>query len=383
MGSTLDGMGRGLPIVTVSLSSLRRNWRFLNAGAGSVPPLAVIKADAYGHGILTVATTLMEEGCRMVAAGSVSEGASLRASLGKDGAELAILPLLGVVAEEDAAICLEYNLIPLVQSARAISWLKTAHTGKTPLPIAVKVETGMSRLGFRHDGLRGIVEMLKSSPNLLPAYLLSHLASADDPEQEESVLEQAFWFMEAFTVFYDVWPAIIPSLANSAGLLARERLLKGVPAHLSRPGYALYGGNPFAGTAWERLGEKLLPVMSVSAPILGVHTLAKGGTVSYGRTFTAPEEMKIAIVGAGYADGFSRSLSGRGRVSINGVQCPVLGRVCMQMHIADVSHVPGVACGDTAHILGGAVSMADVAADWGTIPYEVFCLLGKNTRKYV
>lgn len=383
MGCTLDGIGRGLPRVRISLSSLRRNWRFLNANAGSVPPLAVIKADAYGHGMLTAAKTLMEEGCRIVAAGSVSEGAALRASLGKDGAELAILPLLGVVTEEDAAICLEYTLIPLVQSVQAAAWLKTAHTGGTPLPIAVKVETGMSRLGFRHDGLRDIIEMLKSAPNLLPAYLLSHLASADDPEQEESVVAQVFWFMEAFTAFSDVWPAIMPSLANSAGLLARERLLKGMPAHLARPGYALYGGNPFAGTIWEGLGETLSPVMSVSAPILGVHTLPKGGAVSYGRTFTAPEEMKIAIVGAGYADGFSRSLSGRGRVSVHGVQCPVLGRVCMQMHIADVSHVPEVTCGDTAYLLGGAVTMADVAADWGTIPYEVFCLLGKNTREYV
>jgi alanine racemase len=123
--------------------------------------------------------------------------------------------------------------------------------------------------------------------------------------------------------------------------------------------------------------------MSVSAPVLGVHVLSCGGTVSYGRTFTAPREIKIAVIGAGYADGFSRGLSSKGRVSVKGLQCPVLVRVCMQMHIVDVFHVPDIAYGDTAHILGGAVSAADIAADWGTIPYEVFCLLGKNTREYV
>ena len=319
----------------------------------------------------------------MVAAGTVHEGAALRAALGNEGAHLNILPLLGIVAEEDATVCLNHNLIPLVQSVQAASWLKNAYSGKTPLPVAVKVETGMSRLGFRHDGLRGIIEMLKSSPNLLPAYLLSHLAAADDPAQEESVLEQAVWFMEAFAAFHDEWPAIIPSLANSAGFLAREKLLSDMPPHLARPGYALYGGNPFAGNAWERYGAHLTPVMSVYAPVLGVHVLSKGGTASYGRTFIAPKEMKIAVIGAGYSDGFSRGLSSKGRVSVNGVQCPVLGRVCMQMHIVDVSHVPDVAYGDKAHILGGAISMEDIAEDWETIPYEVFCLLGKNTREYV
>lgn len=385
MGGTLElhNMGTGLPVTKISLSALRRNWRFLTADAGSLPPLAVIKADAYGHGIIAVAKTLIAEGCALAAVGSAHEGAFLRAALGSAGQGLALIPLLGMASEKDAAMCVAHSLIPLVQTVQGAAWLRNVHTGNALLPVAVKVDTGMSRLGFRRDAIRGIIEMLQSSPNLAPTYLLSHFASADDPEQDASVLDQAARFMEIFAAFRDVWPGIVPSLANSAAHLARRELLKNVPPQMSRPGYALYGGNPFAGTVREDLGAGLVPVMEVSAPVLGVHPLAKGAAVSYGGTFISPAPMTVAVIGAGYADGFSRGLSGKGRVSVNGVRCPILGRVCMQMHIADVSAVLDVAYGDTAHLLGGAVSMADIAADWGTSPYEVLCLLGRNTRNYV
>ncbi|CAK7073039.1 MAG: Alanine racemase [Desulfovibrio sp.] len=377
-----DVPGIGLPVAAISLASVRRNWRILNGMEGGAPPLAVVKADAYGHGIVPVTKSLLGEGCAVFAVGSVQEGVFLRKSLGDAGSGVTILPLLGLVAAEDAALCVHHNLIPLVQSAEGAAWIKNAYTGKAPLPIAVKVETGMSRLGFRQSTIQDIVETLRSAPNLAPAYLLSHLASADEPAKETTVREQAVRFMDIFAVFHEFWPGIIPSLANSAGFMAGAKLLDNLPPHMGRPGYALYGGNPFEGTAWEELGTALTPAMRVYAPVLGVHALAKGARVSYGGTFIAPKDMRIAVIGAGYSDCFPRALSGRGRVSINGAQCPVIGRVCMQMHMADVSAVPDVACGDKAYLLGDAVSMKDVAADWGTIPYEVLCLLGKNTRHY-
>jgi alanine racemase len=119
---------------------------------------------------------------------------------------------------------------------------------------------------------------------------------------------------------------------------------------------------------------------------LGVHDLAGGQAVSYGGTFTAGKDMRIAVVGAGYADGFSRALSGKGHVCIRGERCPVIGRVCMQMHMVAVDHVPGAARGDAAYLLGGegpgAVSPQDIAGEWGTIPHEVFAGFGKNPRLY-
>lgn len=376
----------GLPTARVSLEAIRRNWLFLSSIAGNLPPMAVIKADAYGHGLEPVARTLLNAGCRTLAVGSMDEGVLLRRALGEDGKDVAIVPLLGVLREKDAAAAVANGLLPIVSSDRQAAFVNEARSGADPLPVAVKVETGMSRLGFRGDETQEFIAALRSFPALRPVLLLSHLAAADDPAKDASVADQVERFLAALAAMRAFWPDIAVSLANSAGHLARDILLPKLPPHIGRPGFALYGGNPFAGTSRESLGSALLPAMEVAAPVMAVHDLEPGRTVSYGCTFTAEKTMRIAVVGAGYADGFSRGLSSRGHVCIREKRCPVLGRVCMQMHVVDVTHVPGAAAGDAAHILGGggegAISMGDIARDWGTIPYEVFCLLGKNPRVY-
>lgn len=376
----------GLPTARVSLETIRRNWLFLSSLAGDLPPMAVIKADAYGHGLEPVARTLLEAGCRALAVGSMDEGVLLRRALGGDGKDISIVPLLGVLSPRDAAAAVANDLVPIVSSAEQAAFVSGAWAGAASLPVAVKVETGMSRLGFRAHETQAFITALRSFANIRPVLLLSHLAAADDPAQDASVAGQVDRFLAAHAAMRAFWPDIAISLANSAGHLARDILLPKLPPHIGRPGFALYGGNPFAGTSRESLGSGLLPAMEVAAPVMGVHDLAPGRTVSYGCTFAASKNMRIAVVGAGYADGLSRGLSGRGHVCIRGRRCPVLGRVCMQMHVADVTHVPGAAAGDAAYILGGegdgAISMGDIARDWGTIPYEVFCLLGKNPRVY-
>ena len=385
----------GLPLVRISRGALRRNWFHLASLAEHVPPMAVIKADAYGHGLEEAAATLLDAGCRTFAVGSMDEGVLLRAmftargAAGKNGESggITIVPLLGVLNPKDAASAVAHNLLPLVSSAEQAAMVDEARTGSGLLPIAVKVETGMSRFGVRPAQTGEFVAALRSFPNLRPAYLLSHLASADDPDQDAFVAAQVARFLEAYNALRAFWPDIALSLANSAGHLARDIHLAALPPQMSRPGYALYGGNPFAGTCREHLGASLLPVMEVAAPVVAVASLAAGQSVSYGATFTAEKDMRIAVIGAGYADGFSRGFSGRGYVCIRGERCPVLGRVCMQTHIVDVTRVPGVTCNDTAYILGGegpgAVPMDELARTWGTIPYEVFCMLGKNPRVYV
>ena len=378
----------GLPIARISLENLRHNWRYLAARAKQLSPMAVIKADAYGHGLEPVARALVNDGCRTLAVGGVETGVLLRRALAASGiTDVAILPLLGVLGPENAASAIEHNLIPMVLSAEGASWVSKAWSGAEPLPVAVKVETGMSRLGVRAEETRELVAALRSFSNLRPALLLSHFAVADEPARDEFSALQVERFLDAYAALREFWPDIAASLGNSAGYLAQDTLLAALPSHIGRPGYALYGGNPFAGTDRANLGAGLLPVMEVAAPVMGVHSLRGGQAVSYGCTFTAERDMRIAVVGAGYADGFSRSLSGRGHVCIRGRRCAVIGRVCMQMHVVDISRVPDVMAGDAAYLLGGegpeAVSMADIARDWGTIPYEVFCLLGRNTRVYV
>lgn len=375
----------GLPLARINLDTLRHNWRHLVSLAKHAPPMAVIKADAYGHGLKETAETLLDAGCRTVAVGSMDEGVLLRGMIADRGNGVTILPLLGVLSPKDAASAVAHSLLPIVSSAEQAAMVSAAWTGSAPLPVAVKVETGMSRLGFRAAQAGDFIAALRSFANLRPVLLLSHFAAADDPAQDASVAAQVDRFLAARGALREFWPDLDISLANSAGFLAQDIHLAALPPHISRPGYALYGGNPFAGTGRESLGASLLPAMEVAAPVMGVYDLAPGQTVSYGRTFTAEKSMRIAVIGAGYADGFSRGLSSKGHVCIRGTRCPVLGRVCMQMHIADVTHVPA-ALGDAAYILGGegpgGVSMEDLARDWGTIPYEVFCILGKNRKVY-
>lgn len=377
----------GLVETRVNLKNLCGNWRRLVALARREAPMAVVKADAYGHGVFDVAAVLAAEGCRVFAAGSVAESVVLRSSLARSGWNGVVLPLLGVNNEHEAAAVFEHSLTPLVHSARQIDFLRAAHSGGAVLDVAVKVESGMSRLGVRPGRLEAFIAALRGAPFLRPVMALSHFAAADDPNQEASVAAQVARFGEACAALRQLWPGIVPSIANSAAYLAQNSLLARMPDHIGRPGYALYGGNPFAGTRREGEGAGFAPVMEASAPVLSVHDLPGGMSVSYGRTFTAPHDMRVAIVGAGYADGFPRTLSSKGHVCIQGEKCAILGRVCMQMHIVDVSRLPRAEAGDEAYILGGggagAVGMEELAAAWGTIPYEIFCALGKNRRAYV
>lgn len=385
---TMNSAATGLVSVRVDLGALRRNWRFLLARARGEPPMAVVKGDAYGHGIVEVSRALLEEGCMTFAVGSVAEGVFLRRAFAGHGARhVRILPLLGVLDERDAAAVVAHGLLPLVHSPREAALLGAAHSGAAPLPVAVKVDTGMGRLGFRSAQMKELVAALRAAGNLAPVLLLSHLAAADDPAEDAAVADQVASFLETYATLRAMWPGMAASIANSAGHLAADALLAAMPPHVGRPGFALYGGNPFAGTARAALGAALEPVMAVSAPVLAVHDLAPGESVSYGRTFTAPAPMRVAVIGAGYADGFSRGLSGRGAVHLGGARRPVLGRVCMQMHMADVTHFPAARAGDEAFLLGGEgaerIGADELAGLWGTIPYEVFCMLGKNRRTYV
>ncbi len=387
----------GLPLAGIRLDLLRANWRHLrglagDAAADSWPALMpVIKADAYGHGLVPTARTLLEDGARALAVGSVAEAVFLRRGLaGKAGENARIVPLLGLRTAEEARDITAHALTPFVHSPAQLDLLAAAlgnrAAGAERLPVVIKIDTGMSRLGFSADEPAALVARLRAHPELRPSLLATHLAAADDPAALGSAQEQIRRFRAVFEALRAVWPDIAPSFANSPGTLAERELAHGFPFHVRRPGFALYGGNPFAGTSLAHLGAALRPAMEVTAPVLSVHDLARGATVSYGRTFTAPRPMRVAVIGAGYADGYSRGLSGKGFVCLHGVRCPIRGRVCMQMHIVDVSHLPGLSAGEDAHLLGGegagAISPDDLAAAWGTIPYEVFCLLGKNRRVF-
>ncbi len=392
------------PVVLVYPEMIAENWRRLNerdgaAGRDAVLPggwpgrMAVIKADAYGHGLIPAARALLKAGAAAFGVGTVSEGAALTRALPElREKHCRILPLLGVQSPEEALSALSHGLTPMIhrlgQAAMLDAALREAPSllrAGFPLDVAVKVDTGLCRLGPDRESLAALLEELRLFPALRPGLLLSHFACSDVPEKLHTVAGQIAAFMEILAAFRERWPEITPSLANSAAYLKPEMFPKELGPQMGRPGICLYGGNPFAGTNQEEHGRGFIPAMELAAPILDLRTIPAGASVSYGYTFTASRSLRLATLAAGYADAYSRLLSNRGFCCINGRRAPLRGRICMQMHVAEVSHIPDCKPGDMAWLLGGpgpeALDVHELAALWGTIPHEIFCLFGKNPRK--
>ena len=365
--------------VHIDLGCIRRNLHRLGVAPQAVMP--VVKSDAYGHGLLPVARALGEEGVTHLAVGTVDEGVYLRQA----GMGQRVVSLLGASGKDELTRAVKYGITPLIHSLELLTQAAhlTGHAGR-PLAIALKCETGMARLGIEPQHLPAALEILRAAPGLRVDLALSHFACADMPEHDALTRHQGTIFSAMSATIADAFPSVRRTLCNSPGALAYRDLA----GDLLRPGQALYGCNPLHATDWEHLGADLEPAMSVCAPILQVHGVLPGQSVSYGAIFVAQRPMRLAVIGIGYADGFPRRSSNRGEVMICGHRAPVCGRVCMGMFMADVTDIPAhlVHSGEMAWIAGGpypnAVSLQEVADLWGTIPYEVQCSLGRNTRVY-
>lgn len=357
----------------VNTGAIARNFAKLGDAARLMP---VIKSDAYGHGLLQVAASL--RGARRFAVGLASEGIALRES----GFDQDIVLLMGCLTPDDWRAAHKYRLMPIAGSASDISMASAALAGAR-VDIAIKCDTGMGRLGFAatenvmdaaHAG-----ELLRQAPCLSPRMVISHLACADMPEQNDLTQAQARRFNAFHSHMAALFPGIARSLCNSAATLTH------IPDDICRPGLAIYGGNPFGpkpcGLEWA---------MSVCTPILHIHELAPGQSVSYGAIFTARRPMRIAVVATGYAAGFARALSGRAQMLVRGRRIRQIGRICMSMAMLDITGMPEARQGDLAWIMGGQaaegqepVNAWELASLLGTIPYELLCLLGgMNPRVY-
>ena len=362
---------------SVSLSALVDNYGLIRARAAN--PAPVIKSDAYGHGLRRVAPALVAAGARTLAAGTVGEAAVLK----EVAPEVEVVSLLGPMDAADYGCVCERDIVAFAGSTEQLLLLEeAARQAGTTVRVALKFDTGMSRLGFGAAEAAGVADTLDGLERVRATMVCSHLATADDPDQAGYVREQGERFQRLVGVLHARGLDVRASLANSGAIFGHGDLHH----DLQRPGIALYGGNPFHGTAWEDKGTGLRQAMQVSTRLAQVRTIAAGQSVSYGRTFTAPAEMRIGIVAAGYADNYSRGLSGRGQMLLRGRRVPVLGRVCMQLTAVDLAGVPEAAAGDEVFLLGGegplAIRAEELAAWWGTITYEVFCLLGQNPRSY-
>ncbi|WP_321405085.1 alanine racemase [Maridesulfovibrio sp.] len=363
--------------VEVDLNAIRHNYRLLCEKGSRV--YGVIKADAYGHGLIEVARALEEEGADTFAVGTVGEGMQLRES----GCDKRIISLLGPLNEEDCFNASRSRIIPFIGEFEQLEMLAGVVSAQgSKVEICLKFDTGMSRLGFSVNELDKLIDWLNGNPEVCPVLASSHLATSDDPAYEGYMSAQAETFSGILKRLADAGYELEASLANSAGILVHDQ----VHYSAQRGGIAMYGSNPLLGTKWSEFGKQLKPAMQVSTKIAAVRELKKGQAISYGCTYTAERDMTVAIVCAGYADAFSRGLSNTGQVCIHGKRAGILGRVCMQLCIVDVSHIDDVKFGDTAYLLGGEgegrISAEDLAGWWQTITYEIFCLLGMNPRTY-
>lgn len=353
------------------------NWRKLEARGGHA--YAVVKADAYGHGLREVARALAAAGAHTLCAGTVEESVSIR-GMGYEGC---VVSLLGPQLDEDFAAAIRHRIVPFIADAEQLNRLDAeAASLNVVQPISIKIDTGMGRLGFRAEDAQAVADLLDGLPHVKVAGVSSHLASADMPQDRAAVEAQNARFCDAVQALRSRGHEFEANLANSAALLAYPEMHHDA----QRPGLALYGCNPFWGTEQAALGTDLVPAMDVRSRIYQTHGLRAGETVSYGRTFTAQRDMRIAVIAAGYADNYMRAMSGVGAVCVRGRRAPILGRVCMQMTAVDVTDIPDATRGDDVWLLGGpdqCAVRAEEFADWcGTISYEILCLLGQNPRRY-
>jgi alanine racemase len=356
----------------VDLDALKRNYRTLDAllRPADAPPsrprlIPVIKGNAYGHGAGEIARALSSAGATAFAVAIVEEGIVLRDA----GIRAEIVVLEGVwPGQEREAVA--YGLTPTLFSPRAVRDMEQAAAERAVrVPVHVKVDTGMNRLGAPWNDLGSVLAALDSARHLRVSGTFTHLACAEEQDQAFT-FEQVARFLNALSAIREA--GIDPGeihVANSAGLLYGQ----GLRSWTARPGIALYGYPPAPG----RRAEGFEPVLSLKTRIGHLHSIGVGDSVGYNRRFTASRRMRVATLPVGYADGFRRALGGRSRVIIRDRWADVLGTVSMDMTAVDVTDVPDAGEGDEVILLGRSSSClldADVWADLlGTIPYEVLC----------
>ncbi len=358
---------------SVELPPHRRISRAPSRAAGTSAPgvIAVVKANAYGHGASQVAHALEDAGADLLACADIEEGAALRAA----GVRADIL-VFGALSVSDLDGLFDCALTPTISTPGAADAVQAAAARhKQRLRYHLKIDTGMNRLGFRFDNLRRTLPALLASPNLELAAVYTHFATADDPESALFGEQRARFESAVATVAALGGAPRYLHAANSAGMLRDSR----VWFDRVRPGLLLYGlvPPPLASTM------ALEPVMSLVSRVVAVKGMRPGEVSGYGARFTAERPTTMAIVPAGYADGLDLRLAGRGSVLIRGRRAPIVGSVNMDMLIADVTGLD-VAPGDEAVLIGAQggdrIDAREMAATIGSIPWEILCRLGSAHR---
>ena len=360
--------------VTIDLDTIAANFQAIQKKAG-VPVMAVIKADAYGHGAIPVARQL-QDCCAFFGVSSMSEALELR----RAGISTPIL-ILGPIPASAFAIAIRENIRPSIfRYEDALELSRAAKELGQRAPFHLVVDTGMSRIGFQAteedaDICRDICRL----PNLIAEGLFSHFATADSADLQRSLI-QAERFRAFDRMLRDRGVQIpMRHLDNSAGIINF-----GDHYELVRSGIITYGMYP--SDQVDRAGLNISPALTWSSRVTHVKTLEAGREVSYGGTYVTTGETLIATVPVGYADGYRRSLSGKFYVLINGQPAPILGRICMDQMMVDVTNIPGVTVGDRVVLIGRdgerSISVEEIAAAADSFNYEFICGISRRVPRY-
>ena len=369
-------------LARIDLDALRHNAGTLveRLGPGRPGVLAAVKADAYGHGLVPVARSLVSAGVDQLGVAIVEEGLALREA----GVRVPVLVLGGVIhGSEEAAV--DAGLTPVLFRPESACRLSAIGERRgAPVAVHLKVDTGMNRLGVPMRELGQFLDLLDSLGGLVVDGVMTHLAEAEMPSSEPTRAQ--------FSAFDQAIAAIRSRghrprwthAANSAALLTGHGT-RPVGANLVRPGIMLYGCMPASGCGSD---WGLRPVMSFVTRVAFLKSVPAGERLSYGGIFTTARASRIATLPVGYGDGYARALGNRASVLIRGRRAAVVGRVCMDLCLADVTDIPGVAEGDEVTLIGldgdAQIGAEELAGHLGTIPYEVLCSVSPRVpRTYI
>ena len=342
----------------IDTQALRHNLNVLRARAGRAKVIAVVKANAYGHGLVSAALAIQDAGAFAVA--RLEEGMSLRAA----GIGSRIVLLEGVFSRSQLEDAAHDDLDLVVHDARQIELLEQSG-GAGRFSIWIKIDTGMNRLGFAPREFAAALERIRHlSPRELR--LMTHLACADERDARVTTAQLERFHEATQGLSYET------SVVNSAGLLADAA----PQSHWVRPGIALYGASPFQDATAAEFGLK--PVMTLTSTVLTVRHVGRGERVGYGGAWTAGRDSQIAIIAAGYGDGVPRSFAAGTPVLIRGQRAPLVGRVSMDMIAVDVTGVAGVEVGTAAVLWGEGLPVEEVARHADTIAYELLCSVSQR-----
>lgn len=364
-------------VATVSLGAIKDNFNLLRKLAAPAGLCAVVKADAYGHGVSAVAPMLERAGCTHFAVSSLDEGLCLR-ELGIEGE---VLALFGVDPVHSSLVA-EAGITPLVPGLSMLKGFSEASASfSRPMGIHLNFDTGMGRIGLKRSDIAEAADILRNSPNLKVKGVATHFARAGQDSGYTRSQIDVFDGILAALESHSISTGLVHA-ANSAACMAEPNARYGCV----RTGIALYGGKPEEGL---KGAEDLKPALSWSTSIEHLRRVEAGTPLSYGGSFVTARPSMIAAIPVGYADGFSRANSNMvGSALVGGVKVPVVGKVCMDITLLDVTDVESVAVGDEVVLLGRQgdreISAEEAAKTLSTINYEILCGIGKRVpRQYI